>query len=307
MRLLGFDIVKYASFNVIFSGIFPPSVLGVLGRLFGALSLFSLLQYAAEFGLSATLYAILDIYMFAVKVTIGLLDPFVIKIIDYFNQLFQLRLKFSEGWQHIFVVLQILFARDAGTAFSDGRPVLALVRLVAGFLIAFVFAVLTFATELNGTLLSNILFCLAPVLGLLLYDIAMYGFSATIFFNQIGVGEFPEGGPRKKFFIHGMQRSAFRFLLVASASISIFLAPGASKLEYPQGGVIGIISGLIINAVYWLILGGLYAAREMVEGQKYKDAFFASEAGRFGLAVAGMIFWFFFFCALNAGTRLLGF
>ncbi len=293
--------------DIVLSAIFPPSILGVLGRIFGALALFALLQFATDFGLSATGRLILDIYLVALKNTVGLLDPFVRDFIKFINDLFNVKLVFAEGWRHIFVVLQILFVRDAGTAFSDGRSILGIVRLLIGFSIAFSFAVLAFLTELPSVLLSNMLFGLVPVIGIFSYDVVMYLFSSTLFFKDIGVGEVESLGSRKQFFWGGFRRSAFRFFLVGAATLVIFLVPSVAALDFPHGGLIAITAGLVANAAYWIFRGSTYAVKQVSVGQRYRQAFLESESGRFGLSVVGILFWFTFFCALNAGMRLIGF
>lgn len=49
--------------SVALATIFPRSVLGVLGRVFGALSLLALLQHSLEFGLRITFEIVLDVYL----------------------------------------------------------------------------------------------------------------------------------------------------------------------------------------------------------------------------------------------------
>jgi hypothetical protein len=289
------------------SVIFPTSAPEVIGRVFGALSLFALLQNTSKFGLSATFEIILDIYLVALRATVGLLDPVVRLIIDFVKTLYSIDIRFSEGWRHVFVILQLLFVRDAGTAFHDGRKTLAIVRLIVGIIIAFIFSILAFLSEVENALLANIIFGLVPVVGILAYDIVMYFFSSTLFFDDIGTGEVKFLDTRTKFFLGGLKRSIYRFVLVSLASLLVFLFPWVAGLEFPRGGIIAITSGLIANAIYWIWQGSLYAIIQARQGLGFKKAFLDSESGRFGMSVLGIIFWFFFFCVLNAGMRLLGF
>lgn len=294
-------------FGLLLATIFPPSTLGVLGRIFGALSIFALTQYALNFGLSKTWELILDIYLVALRATIGLFDPIVRAIIEELWQIFRIKVPFVEGWRHIFVVLQILFVRDAGTAFSDGRLALGVVRLLVGSMVALTAAVLSFISVTENSVIGNMLFAIIPIMGLLCYDIVMYAFSATVFYDQIGIGEVGNAASRGAFFRQGVSRSFTRLLLVSSGSIFIFIFPFFRSMPQPHGGLVAMTAGLIVNAFYWLYMGHSYATEVKTSTNDYKVRFLASEAGRFGLAVLGIIFWFGFFCSVNAGMRLLGF
>lgn len=292
---------------VLLATIFPRSVLGVLGRVFGALSLLALLQHSLEFGLSITFEIVLDIYLTALRATIGLLDPLLIWVIETIPTLLSIELRFDEGWRHIFVILQILFVRDAGTAFANHRVSLGITRLLVGTAVSVLTAAFTFLTYTDTALYANIIFCLIPLLGLLVYDLVMYVLMATIFFYQIGEGEVEKDVSRTIFFGIGVYRSFIRFALVGAASCSLFLFPYFQSLAYPHGGLLAINIGLIANAAYWIYSASMYAAQQSRSGQKFTAVFLVSEAGQFGMAVLGIIFWFGFFCITNAGMRLLGF
>jgi len=292
---------------LVLGAIFPRSFFGVLGRVFGALALFALLQNATQFGLSVVFRQIIDVYLVAITATIGLFDPLVVWIISKFNDWFGWNITFAEGWRHIFLILQILFVRDAGTAISDGRRTLGFVRLLVGTIVAFVTAITAYLANFSMPILSNIVFSFIPLAGLLVYDIIMYGFSATMFFDAIGKGEVRGAQTRRQFFLDGLRRSFERFLIVAFGTIIVFILPAVHSLPFPHAGLIAMTAGLIANALYWLISGAKYALREQRKGEHFVQAFNGSESGRFGLAVSGIILWFLLFCAMNAGMRLLGF
>jgi hypothetical protein len=287
--------------------IFPPSVFGFLGRLFGALSLIALMRHASAFGFSATFAIVLDIYEIALRNTVGLLDPTVRSLIDWLRDTFAISLPFSVGWRHIFVILQILFVRDAGTAFADGRRSLGVVRLVVGLAVAFSTAIFAFVADPARPVLANAILCVIPIVGLFVYDVIMYAFSATWFFHAVGLGELEGDKSRGSFFLTGLKRSIVRFLLVASASLLIFAFPWVRSLAFPHAGLLAMTVGLVANAAYWLVTGWAYSARQRLAGKSFRAAFLESESGRFGLSVLGILFWFGVFSSLNAGMRLLGF
>lgn len=285
----------------------PKSTLGLLGRLFGALSLFALLDQAASLGLSVTFEAILSIYNTAVRLTIGFFDPVIKDFLTWLSSHLPFSIPFSEAWRHIFLVLQILFIRDAGTAFSDGRRTLAAVRLITGTIIALIVSVLAFMADSASPLSANVVLSIIPIFGLFIYDITMYGFSATMFFDAVGAGEMRSKQSRIQFFRTGLWRSLFRFLLVGGLSASLLFVPFIATLPFPHGGVLAMIVGLFVNACYWIVMGSSYAfTQQRASGVKWKRCFLQSEAGRFGLAVAGILFWFMVFSALNAGAQIIG-
>lgn len=287
--------------------VFSDTPLGFLGRLFGALSLFAIIRHAFDVGLSASLAAILDIYNVAIRSTIGLLDPIAEALVGWLKSLLSINLVLVDEWRHIFLTLELLFIRDAGTAYSDGRRKLAFVRLVIGTAIAFSVAVLAFASHMPSSILSNVFLCTIPILGLLIYDLCMYSITTKYFFNAIGEGESEAHLTRHMFLRIGIRRSFVRFFVVLIGSLVPLVIPNIRHLPFPAGGVVGILFGLITNAGYWIVTGALYARQQQQLGMQFMQAFRRSEAGRFGLAVAGLLFWLFVFCAINAGMRILGF
>jgi hypothetical protein len=114
------------------------------------------------------------------------------------------------AWRHTFLILQILFVRDANTAFTDGRRALGLTRLSAGIIIAFLTAVFAFVSKNDNPLLANTIFSVVPVFGIFVYDVVMYAFSATvIFFSDVGVGEMALPQTSRDFFCHWHQALTF--------------------------------------------------------------------------------------------------
>lgn len=283
----------------------PNSTLSLLGQILAALSLFTLVSNATNFGLSHTFSVVLSVYMHFIDITLGKFDPVVITIIAFIKRHIQIGIIFNPGWRHLFVILQILFVRDAATAFADGRRSLAYTRLVVGFVIATLFSILLWAPFFVASLVANIAFSLIPVTALLVYDIVIYIIMSLFFFHQVDRGEMVELTSRSDFFATGVFRSFLRFAIVGIPSIAVFLYPPIRLLPYPAGGIVGIIAGVAFNAAYWLIHASLYAHRQSRAGEDFWSAFNESEAGRFGVALTKVVFWFFVFCVLNAGGRII--
>ena len=293
-------------FSAIAGVLVPRSTLALLSQIVAALSVFALIRNALDLGLSSAFSTILNVYRHFVDLVIGPLDPYVKYAIAFLRSHFSFHLIFNPDWRYIFVVLQILFIRDAHTALSDGRYPLGIVRLIVGTAISLMFAVLVWTPNAANPLIANMTFSVIPVFAILVYDISMYAFSATIFFDKIGVGESRGVGSRRHFFFGGIRRSSERFAIVAIPSLFAFFIPSIAALNFPDGGIVAMLVGVIANCSYWLIHGSVYAARQSRKGDSFKAAFMASEAGRFGLAITTVLFWFFIFCAINSGGRLIG-
>lgn len=286
--------------------VIPTSTSGTLGQIFSALSIYAILHNSIKFGLSSTMALIVSVYMRGVDLTIGMLDPAVRWIISDIQRYLTVVIVFHSGWRYLFIVLQMLFVRDAMTAYLDGRRALGIFRLIIGFVISTSCSILAFPHLDKIGFFAPFLFCAVPVIGLLIYDIIMYGLSATLFFHQIGAGEGYDGQSRGSFFSIGLARSGIRLLVVLVPSTIALLIPGILALPFPGNGVVALFIGMLANTTYWLVYGARYALVEVSNGKKFRKAFAASEAGRFGLAVAGVFFWFAIFCLTNAGGRLVG-
>lgn len=286
--------------------VWPSSPLGRLGRIFGAISIFYLLQNTTQLGLSDSFRIIIEVYQNIIKVTIGLFDPLVEAVIDWIQPFIPFKIHYNTIWRHVFTVLMLLFVRDAGTAFDDGRRILGVVRLVVGLILSIMFSVLGFASPSSGYWMQSILLNGAIAVALLIYDIIMYWFSAFIFYNAIGAGENDRNASSKSFFLIGCGRSFQRFLIVLAASLIFLLLPPVRTWAPPTAAVSAALFGQIVNASYWIAGGLKYGLQQKALGIPVRVAFMESEAGRFGLAVTGVLFWSLMFCTLNAGARLLG-
>lgn len=274
--------------------------------LFSSFSLFALLQHSVSFGLSEAFKLIIDVYAKVIDITIGqLLDPYIILLLDFFSDFFQIEFHFSHFWRYVFIVLQILFIRDAITAYEDGRKVLALFRLVIGISIAVLACVFMLLPETWNPVFSNIWIALTPLIALLFYDIIMYVITATFFFDSVRKDEKDRVLLRLGFVKIGIQKSVFRFLIIAIPTLILFVIPYFQNLDVPAGGIALMLIGGLINCSYWLYHAYRYAIRSKLQSEHILTPFMKSEAGRFGLSVLSVAYWLGMFCLINAGARIL--
>ena len=173
--------------------LWSKSLSGKLGRLFGALSLISLMEYAFHFGLSEASKAILTYYGVLLKVMLGWLDPSIRVLVRDIFFTFKIDIHFSELWRHIFIVLWILFARDAGVALADRRPVTAAFRLAVGLAIAVIVSVLASSTYAQVTEnIQNVMIASLPVIGIYAYDVILYLYSAAFQIEYLTAWTIPQ-------------------------------------------------------------------------------------------------------------------
>jgi hypothetical protein len=297
--------VRIARFT---GGVFWPRNLdGTLGRALGALSLLALIRYSFHFGLSAAASEVFRFYHDVLRVLLGWLDPFLREWIAAIMVVIKLHFKFNEYWRDVFVVMQLLFVRDAGVAFADKRYTVGSVRLVVGFVVSAVTSVLA-AIQLTqaSNVLQNLVFATLPTCGIYAYDLVMYCHSATSQLEYLNKTEGQPGRSRGDFLKRALVRGTTRFALGISVSYLSFLFPVVRQAPAPAGGLIAIGLATVANASYWLWRGGKFAAAESRKGEEWIEAFRRSEAGRFGAAVTGVIIWALVFAAINAGMRQLG-
>lgn len=289
----------------VLSVVVPKSKYQAFGQIFTALSMLAIIKHVALVGFAPVFSIMIDVYDNFIKSTVGFLDPLIHAMIDYLRAHFSIHIPFVVGWRHIFIVLQMLFVRDAMIAYSDGRMLLAAIRVFVGTVISLLCSIAIFISAGYTSFISNIIFCAIPVFGLLLYDLLMYAFSAALFFDAVRKGKVNNSISRSGFFIQGARRSFFRAFIVYMPSLCVIFIPSILVMPFPQGGVVGVFAGILANGFYWLLHGRSYALAQQKIGIPLKEGFFSSEAGRFGIAIFGVIFWLAVFLFINAGSRLL--
>ena len=281
------------------------STFGVLSQIFTALSLFALLKHSFQFGLSDSFKIVMSVYIRAIELTVGQFDPVIKLSITWLHSVFSWDLHFTSNWRYVFIVLQMLFARDAATAFKDGRRKLSMIRFLIGTIISIATSIAVSIPIGIDNLGVNIFIALSIPTALLVYDFAMYISTTLFFFRDIGLGEVSGYITKYNFLRRGVRRTFIRFIIVAAPSLGLFLFPIFRNAPAPAGGIISVFFGTCINIAYWLYMGLVYALNHGRSRADVKKIFLASESGRFGLSVLGVMLYAFLFLSLNAGARFL--
>jgi hypothetical protein len=238
---------------------------------------------------------------------------YVSRIAEAFGNVFDLRIVVGDTWRHVFIVLWLLFFRDATVAFSDGRRVLAVVRGVAGLIIAVVFSVFASASVHRGDVLyQNVHLAVVPYFGIYAYDLVMYAVGASrVTLLPVEIGWRIRLQERWIYFRLNAVRAHLRLGLILASLVLWFLIPGVSLLPYPIGGLYGLGIATVANMMYWVVRGIFYSIRKrQLQPQNQRNSlgmlFRESEAGRFALAVGSVVVWVFTFLLLNTGAAMLG-
>lgn len=280
---------------------------GLLGRVLGGLSILALARYAFNFGLSAAGAAIFSYYNRLLRVLLGWADPLIESLVAKVSDLINIGIVFNGYWHHVFVVLQLLFARDAGVAFVSGRRSVGFVRVAVGFVLAVVVAILA-AVTFSGVsfLVANIVFASLPMLAIFVYDFIMYCHAVLFQMDYLNRVDETPNRTRRAFFGSAMKRAVLRLGLVLVVSYLVFAVPAIRHAAAPAGGLVAIGLGTVANASYWLVRGASYARIHRNSDTSWSTAFSESEAGRFGVAVSGVLIWALVFSALNTGMQQVG-
>lgn len=287
--------------------LWPKRLDGTIGRLVGALSLLALGRAAFDFGLSAAAVEIFHYYDMVLRAALGWIDPYIQLLVDNISVSLSLHLVFNDYWHHVYVVLQMLFVRDAGVAFADGRRGLGVTRLAVGFVIASSTAILT-ALQFPGLAdwAENLLFATLPTAAIFAYDVVMYFHAAYRRLEELNVVDGSPDRTRGAFLGRALRRGTNRFLLGLAVTYGCFLIPAVWNARPPAGGLVAIAVATVANASYWIWRGSTYARARVTDGQDWISSFRESEAGRFGVAVAGVLVWAAILAGLNVQALQLG-
>jgi len=287
--------------------LWPRRLDGTVGRLLGALSLLALVRLAFDFGLSATVAQVFRLYDGVLGVLLGWLDPYLQTLLTSVLANLHLRIKLDDYWHHVFVVLQILFGRDAGVAYSSGRRRVAVVRFVVGFCIASIVAVLSgIQIPGNSDFVSNFIFAVLPTVGIYVYDLAMYCHAAMYQLTYLNRVDGLPDRTRANFFKGAVKRGTVRLAIGLGITLACFLIPLIRDAPVPAGGLIALGVATVGNASYWLWRGSKDASKEARLGRDWLTSFRKSEAGRFGVAISGVLVWTAILAGLNLQLAHIG-
>ncbi|GBE29035.1 hypothetical protein BMS3Bbin04_00042 [bacterium BMS3Bbin04] len=284
-----------------------------MGRLIAALSIMALLSGSFQLGLSKIFHMCLMYYTGLVRLLLSWTDPYVSFITHYLSDLLVIRISLSGQWHHVFVVMWILFMRDANVAFSDGRIRVGIVRAINGLCISIVFGILASVDiAVLLPLFRNVQLSTVPYVGIYVYDLTMYAYSALTL-NQNKERKNFRGATfsRWRHFRDNATRAHIRFALILSAIALCFIIPDIRSMPFPKGGLLVLAIATLVNLLYWGFRGVRYAAttgkkEDRRNHRSWYARFQECEAGRFALAVGSVFVWILTFIALNIGARILG-
>jgi uncharacterized MnhB-related membrane protein len=292
---------------------YPKGFANKMGRFMAALSILALMSNSFYLGLSITIKMIISYYDEFIRVFFSWAEPYMHHIVNYFSNLINIKLTLNESWHHVFVVMWILFMRDLSVAFSDGRIRLSIIRGICGLCIAIIFSILaSIEIGITDNLIRNAELAIMPYVGIYVYDLIMYAYSAFNSQPRIKIKHSKTKSPSKwQHFKANAVRAHFRFGLIAGAICLCLFIPYFSQMPFPKGGLIILAIATLLNLTYWVVRGIIYAKKIKKPTEKnnlgnWYSRFLESEAGRFSIAVASVFTWVLTFIVINTGAKILG-
>jgi hypothetical protein len=292
---------------------YPKGFSAKMGRIVAVLSILALINNSFHLGIEVTFRMLFMYYDDILRLLFSWADPFVYNFTQYISHIIHIRITISETWHHVFMVLWMLFMRDFSVAYSDGRIRLSTVRGISGFVIAIIFSFLaTIEFGVTNNVIKNAQLAIVPYIGIYVYDLVMYAYAALVLNQQGQEDKVTEPIPsRWKYFKVIAVRAHWRFALILCTIGLVLAIQTFSLAPYPKGGLIILAIATVVNLLYWVFRGVLYARKARPKRTRHNfrswySLFLESEAGRFALAVGSVIIWTFTFVVLNEGAKLLG-
>ena len=238
-------------------------------------------------------------YEAVINFLLGWATPYVQMIASVIGRLVNVELNVAPHWKYVFVLLMIFFSRDAYGAWVDKTPVSAIYHGVLGFGVALLASI---ATSLGSTgLLGGALLATVPVIGLYLY--AFFGIAYnTIFTRHTFQGT---GHASQAIWPHfrRWQRLALVRLAVGLSFIPIFDL--ATNWQDDQLVTAVLFASLILNAVFWIIIGIQQAHTFKEDFQEQYAEYFENGYSRTGFGVISVLVAAFFLLLALEGSSIL--
>ncbi|MEL6362199.1 MAG: hypothetical protein AAFR21_14060, partial [Pseudomonadota bacterium] len=227
-------------------------------------------------------------------------EPYLADMLAQISERLSIKLTLNDHWYHIFVLLQIYFARGVSLTFSTGRPVTGIFRLTFGILIATVASMLAGAIPIaRGALIANGAIAFIPIVATFVNDVVLRAwFSIFKLDSDITVDR-----SRGIYFTTGVYRSFQRTLMAGAMLIAIAFFGAAANTAIP--GVIWLLVLIAALGIYWSIFGLIITFRDSSDGP-FWQRYLATAEAQLGLSIIQVFLWVSFFLVCNAGLGRIG-
>ncbi|WP_420860315.1 hypothetical protein [Algirhabdus cladophorae] len=293
------------------NSVLPDTFFAKLSILLASISMLSLLVHAVEYGLSDTFTLLLDWYETLLNKVLGWLGAILVFALELISRLISINISLQPHWQHVFVLMNIYFLRDA--LFYRTSKHLNVNRsnwhLTLGLLLAVLASCASGSINDDGTsLISSILVAVFPVSGILIYDLVerhwfVRHYAKADEFTQHGISN----RQAAKFYRQKILERAVGLLL--SSVITVLIS--RNWIGLGEGvGIIALLVSMLLISIYW-ISGRASLYYQFVGSKDDSSPFlykllFRSGTSELGSIMLGTFFWLAVFLVFNAGLGLSG-
>ena len=270
--------------------VFPRGFFGIAARVFGAFSLLSLLELALSnllgFPFSLPFQNILDYYDLAVVYLLQWAEPYILLIVGWLSDIFDIELVLFSHWRHITVVIGLYFSRSVWIAFGNDVGA-ALFRLGEAVVLALAAGVAAGLVPLSSDMFfANFIVAAVPILALYLYGV-INGIYQMIFAFELERTRYDSVNTRVDVFL-GHAKAAWSRSWLGFA----ILIAGMAALHYfdvPNSGLL-MLTVLALSLSLYFLADGRRQARSK-NSKSWPELFWSMDSSRLGGAMLGVLAW----------------
>lgn len=281
------------------AGTISGSTFRWLSRLFGTASVVILLKHGLDVGFGPALSLVFDYYGIVIEFVLGWAEPYLKEAIAFFRHLLGIDIDLYPHWKHVFVLMGIYFWSSARTSFAANRPVGGVFDTIWGLIVALAASLasgIVFFDTVANISTANFLIAAIPVVGVTIFDIGGYAWSAT-FDRERGI-------TWSEAFVHWIFY-AFARLAAALLVLTIgFQLPFVRDLPIP--GLVLLTLLVVLAAFYWIGRGAWDADAMRGDEDTWWYAFTHAGTTFRGLLMLEVMIGAVGMFLLNAGLNLVG-
>lgn len=268
----------------------------MLGIAASSLSVFLLIKYGFDLGLSRPIQMIVDWYKQAIEFLLGWADPPLDILLSSVGKWIDAEIVLYPHWKHIFVPIWLYIGADAKTTWNmpgTERKLSAIAIFLYGSLIALMASVASATVALDDPSMLSIIF---PILGIVVYNIAQSIWDANFHRHP--------GFTWWQTFRYYM----FRIVLTNAALGAICVGGGlvAARHGVPVSNIALLLLFVVLLAVRHLLLSALDATFRSTQLGTWRTRFRSYANTELGFLVLQSLGGTSLFIACNAGLRLAG-
>lgn len=285
--------------------IWPKGIFSKLGRILGALSAITLIQYGFNYGFATTVLLIVEYYDNLVHALLGWAEPYLVLLLAWININFDWTLKLFDHWRHIFVLLGIYFFRSAAVNYSYGYRSAAVFGFAIGFIIALATSVAAGSIPmLETTTRLTSIGAVIPIVGIFLFDVLKQLWNATFIRAQVAKVYENDKLTWWEFFRPNLYLVITQMLGSLIVVWVILRIPWVQELRSPTLFSIGIL--IVLLAFYRVGIGANEVRGLRKKGESWFYTFNRTASAGIATAMFGLFFWLGLFLFTSAGLRFYG-